>query len=294
MKEKAIFIIILIIVALVLKSLAEKISKENEHETVNTLNERELQELVYLENQIHKEKEADYDVMGTKEKNYQSLYPDLYVENIIPFENDVQRKTAYLSFDDGPSQNTFKILDTLKEQNIKASFFIIADGITETGEECLLRMEQEGHAIGIHSYCHKANIIYRSIDDYLDDFNKAYTRLREIVNTDICMFRFPWGSYNKYLKPMKDEVIEELDRRGFTYIDWNVSGDDSIGNPTKRSILRSIKKDLDRYDYPVILLHDSPGNELTAEVLSDVIALLKEKGYEFGTLYERAAYQFNW
>lgn len=298
-KDKIILFIILFLSVIIVSSSIKmtKQKREGKKSSVHTWSAVELEQAIILENQNAGSKEPDADVMRNKEDRtgYKSLYPNLYVENLIPFEmEDNKNKTAYLTFDDGPSQNTIDILETLRKYNVKASFFIIAKDMTETGEECLKTMAEEGHAIGVHSFCHESNIIYRNIDSFLEDFNQAYEIISGIVDTDVCMFRFPWGSYNGYLKKMKNELTTEMERRGFTYIDWNVSGEDSVGCPTKSSILRNIKKDLKRYDYPVILLHDSPSTELTARVLPDIIEMLMEEGYEFGTLYERDACQFKW
>jgi len=83
-----------------------------------------------------------------------------------------------------------------------------------------------------------------------------------------------------------------MERRGFTYYDWNVSADDSIGTPTSYSIKKNIAKDLEKHNYPVILMHDSVINDLTAKTLPQIIDMIKDKGYEFDTLDHRKPCQF--
>jgi peptidoglycan/xylan/chitin deacetylase (PgdA/CDA1 family) len=85
-----------------------------------------------------------------------------------------------------------------------------------------------------------------------------------------------------------------MDRRGFVYYDWNVSGNDSIGSPTLYSINKNINKDLTRYQLPVVLLHDGKPNKLTAQNLSGIIDSIRGKGYSFGVLEERFPCQFRY
>ena len=79
----------------------------------------------------------------------------------------------------------------------------------------------------------------------------------------------------------------QISKEGYEYYDWNVSAEDSVGKPTKESILKNIKKDFGKYNEPVILMHDSVVNKATVEALPEVIAMIKEAGYTFGTLDER-------
>ena len=82
-------------------------------------------------------------------------------------------------------------------------------------------------------------------------------------------------------------MIKELKDSGLQYQDWNVSAEDSVGNPTVSSILTNIRKDYDKYNEPVILMHDSGCNNKTLEALKTIIQELKNDGYEFGTLSGR-------
>ncbi len=227
-----------------------------------------------------------------QKKGYMDLYPDMYVESIKPVIHLGEKKTAYLSFDDGPSHITNGILDTLTEYEIKATFFVLGCTITREGEECLKDMVKQGHTIGIHTYSHNYKNIYSSVEAFLDDFYQDYLLIYETTGVKVNIFRFPWGSYNSYNKNIRDELVAEMERRGFTYYDWNVSAEDSIGNPTEYRIKRNVLKDLDKYDNPIILMHDSSVNRLTAKTLPDILESIIDKGYEFDTLDRRVPYQF--
>lgn len=225
---------------------------------------------------------------------YATLYPDMYVEKICPDCGVNEKKVAYLSFDDGPSKNTEKILQILREKDACATFFLIGSTIDDEGKESIKHIVEQGSKIGIHSYCHEHKAIYSSVKGFLDDFYKVYTQIYEITGQKPNIFRFPWGSYNSYSKPIKKNLISEMERRGFTYYDWNVSAEDSVGHPTQSSIMKNIMKDVKRYNQPVILMHDSRINDLTVQMLPTIIDKLKELGYTFDTLDHREPCQFHW
>ena len=98
-------------------------------------------------------------------------HPNLYVEPSGPV-NAMAEKTVYLTYDDGPSKNTPRILDVLKKYGVKATFFVIG----KEDEESLAlykRIVDEGHTIAVHTYSHKYHDIYQSVDAYLEDFEKV-------------------------------------------------------------------------------------------------------------------------
>ena len=104
--------------------------------------------------------------------DYQSKYPELYVDNEFKYEDNSDKMICYLTFDDGPyAANTTMILDALKKYNAKATFFVIHKD-TEENRKVLKRMAEEGHTIGVHTACHDYETIYESVDAYLDDFKK--------------------------------------------------------------------------------------------------------------------------
>ena len=256
------------------KSCSDEYISENEEEETLRIDQDSIQ--------LAKEEEAEYT----------QLYQDMYATPINPILNDKGKRIAYLTFDDGPSKVTTQILDILHERGIKATFFVLGSTITEEEEDILRRMIEEGHTIGIHTYSHKYKIIYNSVEAYLEDFYKVYQQIYDITGEKVNIFRFPWGSYNKYSKNIKDRLVEEMERRGFTYYDWNVSAEDSVGEPTAYSIKRNVLKDIERYQYPVILMHDAAVNKLTAQTLPDILDSIEKLGYEFGTLEEREPCQF--
>ena len=292
MKYKIItYILVCIICVLVIRLyVKESFYTTNTHVYKVELNmNKELQELVKAENEA-------YDRLAYEQRvnRYTKLFPDMYVESIKPIIQVEEVKIAYLSFDDGPSKVTNQILDTLKEKEAKATFFIIAGNVTDEKVDYLKRMIDEGHSIGIHTFSHDYRDIYQSVEAYLEDFYKAYQLIYESTGVKSTIFRFPWGSTNNYNKRIKNELKSEMERRGFRFYDWNVSAEDSTGSPSATRIKQNVLKDLERFNSPIILMHDSAINKNTAKVLPDIVTIIKEKGYTFDTLDNRAPYHFKY
>lgn len=201
--------------------------------------------------------------------------------------NKKNEKTAYLTFDDGPSALTPEILDILKEYDVKATFFMIGCQINKSTKKIVKRLCREGHQIGVHTYCHEADQIYCSADAYYDDVLKTEKIILKYTGETPLIYRFPWGSANGYIHKFKKDVIDKLSAAGLEYCDWNVSGEDSIGNPTASQIIANVKKDYDRYNEPVVLLHDAGARKETVKALPEIIKMFINAGYSFDIIGNR-------
>ena len=94
------------------------------------------------------------------------------------YTEEQNKKTVYLTFDDGPGGKvTISVLDILQEEKVPATFFIIGNQICGQ-ENTILRMKNEGHAIGLHSFSHDRNILYRSNEDFINEMkNLIYSHI---------------------------------------------------------------------------------------------------------------------
>lgn len=175
-------------------------------------------------------------------------------------EENKKEKTMYLTFDDGPTaENTVAVLDTLKEKNVKAAFFVVGENV-EKHPEVAKRIVEEGHTIGIHCYSHDYREIYASVDAYLADFGKAYQIVYEVTGVKAQLFRFPGGSINAYNKGVYKDIIAAMTERGYIYFDWNASLEDAVTKSTPESLLANAKETtLDRKKV-VMLCHDTVYN----------------------------------
>lgn len=209
---------------------------------------------------------------------YQSLYPEMQVDPKPLFQEQPQ-KTAYLTFDDGPSANTYAILDALQESGQKATFFIVAKNIPGY-EDALRRMAEEGHTVAIHTYSHDYRGIYESVEAYLDDFHQAYEAIYEACGVRPTLFRFPGGSVNSYNQMIYQPLIAEMLRRGFVYHDWSVSSEDATGKDyTPEQLTAFVMEGTEKAAKPVILMHDSGDKKNTAAAMPEMIRQLTGAGY---------------
>lgn len=233
-------------------------------------------------------------------QDYQDKYPNLYSqaeyekrekagkngkdEKNGSSQDKETEKFVYLTFDDGPSDLTPKVLDLLDQYDAKATFFVVYKD-EEAYTEYLSEIVSRGHTLALHSYSHDYKKIYASVDAFLADFQKVYDWVYEETGVRPTLFRFPGGS-NNGKKSITDEIIAEMERRGFLYYDWNVSSGDGSNLTTSDNILENICTNVGNYDFPVVLMHDGPGKHATLNALPQVLKTLEKKGYSFQALDE--------
>ena len=199
-----------------------------------------------------------------------------------------QEKTVYLTFDDGPSKSvTPLILDLLKQENIKATFFVLGTR-AKANPEILKREYLEGHYIANHGYSHIYGDIYSSPQAVLDEYNKTRDLIREILGTDYDghLFRFPGGSTGGKYNTIKAEAKILLSDNNVAYIDWNSLSSDAAGAKTKEAIIQNTIDTVGDKSSVVILMHDAGDKILTYEALPEIIKYLKEQGYVFKNFYK--------
>lgn len=187
---------------------------------------------------------------------------------------------VYLTFDDGPSENTAKILDILKERNIKATFFVIGQE-DEESKALYRRIVDEGHTLGMHSFSHKYDVIYQSLDAFKEDMGHLQSYLEEVTGVTPTIMRFPGGSSNKVSNVNIEELIRYVKEQGITYYDWNVvSGDATSQVYTPDELVANVMDDVVKYDTSVVLMHDSSAKATTVDALLPMIDQLQELGAE--------------
>lgn len=215
---------------------------------------------------------------------YSGLYPDLKVPWKYSADTG-KEKVAYLTFDDGPSHVTQSILDTLKKNNVEATFFVVGSQLDyDSNQRRLKRIAKEGHTIGIHTETHKYEEIYSSVEAYLKDFNTVWTKVKEITGKKAEIFRFPGGSLNGYNQDVQHQLVAEMLRRGFKYYDWNISSMDAADQSYSADRIVKYSTDVGEESSIIILMHDSEGKINTAQALPTIISKLKKMGYSFKSL----------
>lgn len=226
-----------------------------------------------------------------KEIEKQAKIPKLTEQGKENIKNiyHTDKKVAYLTFDDGPSNNTHQILDILKQNNIKATFFVLGSQV-EIFPETTNRIYNEGHYIANHGYSHKYSEIYQSPEQVLNEFNQCNQIVAKTINVpeyNSHLFRFPGGSVGGKYAELKKQAITLLEQNDILHIDWNsLTGDSERVNPTEEYLMDNLQKTTEGKNSLVILMHDAQAKKITAETLPKVIEYLQQQGYSFESFYD--------
>lgn len=193
-----------------------------------------------------------------------------------------KEKIIYLTFDDGPGQYTEKVLNTLAKYNVKATFFVTH----QFGKYVpLIKKEYDaGHAVGVHTYTHNFNV-YKSVDAYVNDFNKMNDDILKYTGSKARIFRFPGGSSNtvsrKYSKGVVKAIASRMTSDGYVYFDWDVDSGDAAG-ASRKKIYNNVVNGVKRCTKCIVLMHDIKPN--TVNELDNILKTLTSQGYKFGKL----------
>lgn len=248
-------------------------------------NDGDITERVKVESNI------DPNKLGTYEVNYTvsdaSGNKETITRNIIVVKKaDPNLKTIYLTFDDGPSNITPKVLDVLKAKGVKATFFMI--GKSDDYNEIIKRVYNEGHTVAIHSNTHNYQYIYSSVDNYFKDLYELRNRLKSITGNDTNIIRFPGGGSNTvstFNPGIMSTLTTEVLRRGFYYFDWNIDSGDT-GRIGSDAIFNNVISALNDRTTSVVLMHDYGANQQTADALARIIDYGHSHGYRFDRITE--------
>ena len=192
----------------------------------------------------------------------------------------VSNGVIYLTFDDGPNSGTTNvILDILKEEGVKATFFVTGFG----PDELIKREYDEGHTVALHTNCHDYARIYSSDEAYFNDLNAVSDRVKRITGQESKIMRFPGGASNtvsrKYSSGIMSRLTKEVVNRGYKYYDWNISSGDA-GNTTQASgVYNNVVSSLRHDRVNMVLMHDV--KTYTRDAVRDIIRYGKNNGYRF-------------
>ena len=206
-----------------------------------------------------------------------SVQPGVPVGTEEPTDDN---KVVYLTFDDGPSENTKKILDILAEYNAKATFFIT--GANEQCRSYIKEAYEAGHTIGLHTYTHDYDKVYKSDEAYFDDLEQVGQVAKEQIGFVPCFIRFPGGSSNmisaEYNKGIMTRLVKSVQEKGYQYYDWNLDSGDAAGCG-KEEIEQNATTD--KIHHVMILFHDTQTKDATVEALPYILKYYTDQGYEF-------------
>lgn len=217
---------------------------------------------------------------------YVFKYPEMYVEQARQEEPNPEDKIVYLTFDDGPCKTTTQLLDKLDALNVKATFFVTGlYGSREEIIQTLADIHNRGHEIGVHTYSHDYKKIYASVDAFLDDYKLVDDMIIEATGERSKIFRFAGGSNTGKNANIREDLIAEMNRRGFVYHDWNASNGDSDGLSMQGEIDKAIAECRSQ-NRSFLLMHDAPGKAQVVDELESIITTLQANGYRFEVIDE--------
>lgn len=190
-------------------------------------------------------------------------------------------KVIYLTFDDGPSDYTQKLLEVLKKYEVKASFFVVKTSRMDLLDDIVM----DGHSIGIHSKSHRYEKIYANEDAYFEDLYTIQDLVAQYTGIKTMLMRFPGGSSNQVSMQYNDGIMTRLTKavqdQGFQYFDWNVSPGDADTVETKEEVVENVIKGIqsNKKSYSVVLQHDI--KDYSVDAVEKIIIWGLENGYTF-------------
>lgn len=195
-----------------------------------------------------------------------------------------QERVIYLTFDDGPSDHTPRLLRLLARYDAQATFFLV--DTPQCTDEMLLSIVADGHSIGVHSLSHDFKTIYSSEDAFLEDLYAMQNVIRTKTGVTTTLMRFPGGSSNtvsrRYSRGIMSRLVEAVTEAGFRYFDWNVDSGDAAGCLDTERIYRNVIAGVRGREQAVVLLHDVYA--CSVQAVERILVWGKKNGYVFRAL----------
>lgn len=226
---------------------------------------------------------------GTK-ADYQEKLEKVYIlsEASLKEDKNSDKKKVYLTFDDGPSQNTDEILEILDKYNAKATFFVLGRTDKQAIED-YRKIVKKGHTIGVHSTSHQYKKVYASLKSLKEDFTTTRDIVWKATGIKPMLYRFPGGSSNSFCKGKKiKKYINYFNDIGVEYVDWNASNEDANGrNYTPKQLVNNAIRTIEKaQSAPVVLMHDAAAKRKTVDALPGLLKKLNDLGYSCEALNE--------
>ncbi len=201
-------------------------------------------------------------------------YDGYYIDNKLTETS--KEKRIYLTFDAGyENGNIEKILDILKEKNVKAAFFIL-ENIVKRDTELVKRMISDGHTVCNHSASHPDMSQFESIEAFAEELKKMEDVFFEFTGHHLSKYyRPPQGKFSEKSMEYAQQLGYKTIFWSFAYADW-----DNKKQPNEEFALKLIKDNI--HNGEVMLLH--PTSSTNAQIIAEVIDFVKSEGFEFGTL----------
>ena len=243
----------------------------------NVKNELDYNQFNEIDNEISLINNIDEEIA----KRYDEYYTNIskLEQKIINKETDI--KIAYLTFDDGPYKLTYSVLDLLKENNIRATFFVLGKDASDR----YIRQVEEGHTLANHTMYHNIGTgLYSSVNSFMSQVNELEDYLYNITGHKTTLVRFPGGSSTA--RNLKTSIVDELHKKGYKYVDWTCETGDGSDKKLQQQDTYSWYQQTCKQDIMVLLMHDY--NYSTYSNLQRIIDDLKSRNYIFLPLHNKS------
>lgn len=226
-------------------------------------------------------KELDWYIVPNKN----NLPPEPNKEAIPYFDKfnsyyigNIEKKVLYLTFDEGYENGyTSQILDTLKEHNVPAAFFVVKPYI-KNNKDLILRMVNEGHLVCNHSANHPSMAKVLDTEKFNKEFSEVEEEFEKITNKPMPKyFRPPMGKFSPYSLKLTNDLGYKSIFWSFAYKDFDIKN-----QPSKEAAEKLILSRM--HNGAIILLHAV--SKTNAEILGNLLTNLKNQGYEFKSLMD--------
>ena len=190
--------------------------------------------------------------------------------------------TIYLTFDDGPSGYTPRLLDILDKYGVKATFFVVKTNKIELIED----IADRGHVVAMHTATHDFEEVYSSTEAYFKDLRNIQKQIEKYCGYKSTLLRFPGGGSNmvskKYCEGIMTELTALVEEKGYTYFDWNVDSDDAGSARTTTAVYNNVVTGCATRKSSVVLMHDI--KSYTVDAIEDILKWGLDNGYTFKVL----------
>ncbi|HDX9580593.1 TPA: polysaccharide deacetylase [Bacillus pseudomycoides] len=215
---------------------------------------------------------------------FASEQPKVELKKEVPKKyNGQMRKIVYLTFDDGPSEFQKEILDILKKNSIKGTFFMIGGNIP-AHKDSVKRLVKEGHYPGVHSMTHNYAKLYKE-GTFVAEMKQAQDIMKEATGIHPSLVRCPYGS----MPGLNQSIRDQMASVGMKEWDWTVDSLDwkLPGNPS--GVIQNVVPHVNK-EQEVVLMHEK---KQTVEALQTIIDDLRKKGYDFEVYNEANHFPLN-
>lgn len=243
-------------------------NKELDDEKIKEINEK-IDELNNIDTKIKSLRDEVYKLSGDLEKKIKN--------------GETKKKIAYLTFDDGPYYNTYKVLRILKENKVKATFFTTNvnkekcyDNKNANCHEVYAAIAKDNHTMANHTYTHGWNRgLYNSTESFMDAIKKQENLIKEKTGVTTNIARFPGGSSTPG-RTKGNAMKQALYKAGYGWVDWTASDGDGGSLPNYATGMKNFKGTInDKIE--VVLFHDY--HQVTTAMLPEVIKYLRDNNY---------------